>query len=76
MSTIQEDASKNFKIADYIQFGNYPQTLQGDIKPIEWQILLIEDNKMLVISKYGLVLKQGVLMVVQMIGKKVKFANG
>ncbi len=58
MSTIQEDASKNFKIADYIQFGNYPQTLHGDIKPIEWQILLIEDNKMFVISKYGLEAKR------------------
>ena len=34
--------------------GSYPQTANGDINPIEWKILAIEDNKMLVISKYGL----------------------
>ena len=41
-------------IGDYIQMGNYPQTANGDIKPIDWQVLAIEDDKMLLISKYGL----------------------
>ena len=41
-------------VGDYIKFGNYPQTANGDIQPIEWQVLAKEENKMLVISKYGL----------------------
>ena len=45
---------KNANIGDIVKFGNYPQTSNGDIQPIEWQILSIENNKMLVISRYGL----------------------
>ena len=37
-----------------IKFGKYPQTANGDILPIEWEVLVKEENKMLVISKYGL----------------------
>ena len=46
--------SKSAKIGDYVKFGSYPQTSDGDIQPIEWQVLSIENNKMLVISRYGL----------------------
>ena len=42
------------KVGDYVKFGSYPQTSNGDIQPIEWQVLSIENNKMLVISRYGL----------------------
>ena len=45
---------KNANVGDYIQIGRYPQTANGDIQPIEWQVLAIEENKMLLISKYGL----------------------
>ena len=45
---------KNFNIGDYVKFGCYPQSADGDFKPIEWQVLAKENNKMLVISKYGL----------------------
>ena len=45
----------NAKVGDYIQFGNYPQTANGQNQPIEWQVLSKKRNKMLVISKYGLV---------------------
>ena len=48
----------NAKVGDYIKFGNYPQTANGDIKPIEWQVLEKENNKMLVISKYALEAKR------------------
>ena len=44
----------NAKVGDYVNFGNYPQTAEGEEKPIEWQVLAKEDNKMLVLSKYGL----------------------
>lgn len=38
----------------YISFGCYPQGINGEIKPIEWQVLKTEQDKMLLISKYGL----------------------
>ncbi len=47
-------AFKNAKVGDYIKFGNYPQTSSGQNQPIEWQVLSKENNKMLVISRYGL----------------------
>ena len=45
---------KSANLGDYIKFGSYPQTLNGQVQPIEWQVLSKENNKMLVISKYGL----------------------
>ena len=45
---------KNAKVGDYVKFGSYPQTSNGGVQPIEWQVLSKENNKMLVISKYGL----------------------
>ncbi len=37
-----------------ILFGSYPQSKNGEKKPIEWQILAKEGNKLLLISKYVL----------------------
>ena len=45
---------KNVKVGDYIEFGRYPQIANGDIQSIEWQVLAIEENKMLLISQYAL----------------------
>ena len=45
---------KNTKVGDIVKFGNYPQTANDQNQPIEWQVLSKENNKMLVISKYGL----------------------
>ena len=45
---------KNAKVGDYVKFGSYPQTSNGQNQPIEWQVLSKENNKMLVISRYGL----------------------
>lgn len=40
---------------DFITFGTYPQTSSGDDNtPIEWLVLDVQDNKALLISKYGL----------------------
>ena len=50
----QNIQSKNINVGDYIKFGSYSQTASGQVQPIEWQVLLIENNKMLVISRYGL----------------------
>ena len=50
----QSVSFKNAKVGDYVKFGNYPQTSSGGVQPIEWQVLSRENNKMLVISKYGL----------------------
>ena len=51
-------ALSNAKVGDYVKFGNYPQTSNGDIQPIEWQVLAKENNKILVISRYGLEAKR------------------
>ena len=45
---------KSANVSDYVEFGNYSQSSNGDIQPIEWQVLAIEENKILVISKYCL----------------------
>ena len=50
----QGNPFKNAKVGDYIKFGSYPQTSNGQVQPIEWQVLSIENGKMLVISRYGL----------------------
>ena len=50
----QGNLFKNAQVGDYVKFGNYPQTADGGSLPIEWQVLARENNKMLVISKYGL----------------------
>ena len=56
---VQQSVSfKNAKVGDYIKFGNYPQTSSGGVQPIEWQVLSKENNKMLVISRYGLDVKR------------------
>ena len=39
---------------DHIIIGSYPQTADGQVQPIEWQILSKEKNKILVISRYSL----------------------
>ena len=44
----------NVKVGDIIKFGNYPQN-NGDIpEPVEWQVLMVENGRALVISKYAL----------------------
>ena len=53
MSTMQESI-KNANIGEYVKFGSYPQTVNGDIQPIEWQVLAKENDKLLLFSKYGL----------------------
>ena len=50
----QENPFENAKVGDYIKFGSYPTTGSGEIQPIEWQVLSIENNKMFVVSRYGL----------------------
>ena len=41
-----------------IQFGRYPQGADGEVKPVEWQVLEIDGSKALLISRYGLDAKQ------------------
>ena len=59
-STVTNTASpfKNVNVGDYIKFGSYPQTSSGQKQPIEWQVLAKENNKILVISRYGLEAKR------------------
>lgn len=41
-------------VGDIVTFGSYPQDADGTVKPIEWQVLAVEDGKALLISRYGL----------------------
>lgn len=54
MYNYESNPFKNANVGDIVKFGNYPQTANNDILPIEWQVLSKEENKMLVSSKYGL----------------------
>lgn len=48
-------ARLGLKVGDYIKFGSYPQTRRGnDYMPIEWQILDIDGDCALLLSRYGL----------------------
>ena len=53
-STETSDIYKNIKVGDIITLGQYPQGANGEVKPIEWQVLNVENCKALVISKYAL----------------------
>lgn len=44
----------NVEVGDTIEFGEYEQDNKSDKEPIEWNVLDIQDNKALIISKYGL----------------------
>lgn len=37
---------------DTVKFGQYPQTGNGDVLPVEWKILEIKDDKALLLSKH------------------------
>lgn len=45
---------KSANVGDYVTMGDYPQTKNGDIQPIEWLVLAKEEDRMLLISRYGL----------------------
>ena len=49
---------KNANVGDYVKFGRYPQTEEGEVLPVEWQVLSKENGRMLVISRYGLYAKR------------------
>ena len=42
------------EVGDYVEMGTYPQTATGDVQPIEWQVLHIDEdnNRVLVVSRY------------------------
>ena len=51
--------TKQIKVGGYVTFGRYPQTAKGtDNTPIEWQVLEVKGNQALLLSRYGLDVKQ------------------
>lgn len=49
------NTSAKYKAGQYLTFGHYPQTKNGnDNTPIEWLVLEVKDGKALLISRYGL----------------------
>ena len=49
---VAKNIEKQYNEGESIWFGSYPQTKNGDKKPIEWLILKKEKNKALLLSKY------------------------
>lgn len=51
---IEEDTAdkQQYRIGDSVFFGNYPQDKNEAVEPIEWNVLKIEENKVLLLSKY------------------------
>ena len=48
-------SKKQIKKGDYVKFGRYPQTAEGnDMTPIEWLVLEVQGNKVLLLSRYGM----------------------
>ncbi len=58
LSSAEGTSSKKTKAGDYVTFGWYPQTAEGnDQTPIEWLVLEVQGTKALLLSRYGLDLK-------------------
>ncbi len=47
-----------YSVGDIIQFGKYSQTENGEVKPIDWQVLDVRGGGTLIISKYTLDYRQ------------------
>ena len=54
LNRLRGELIKNANVGDYVEFGRYPQTAEGEVRPVEWQVLARENNKALVISRYVL----------------------
>ena len=53
---VSDDAKSvsQLKAGSIITFGRYPQTESGEVKPIEWRVLEVKDNKALLLADKGL----------------------
>lgn len=51
-TTQSSESNISVSVGDYVYFGSYPQTEDGEIQPIEWRVLDIVDGKALMISEY------------------------
>ena len=68
-TSIQIDDGSSIGIGDHIRFGQYMQDTGGfaRAKPIIWRVLTKEENRILVISEYGLDtmrVKEGVSVII------------
>ena len=48
------NSRERWQVGDVIKFGDYPQGANGEVEPIEWQVLRRDNEGLLVISKYAL----------------------
>lgn len=49
---------ENIQEGDILLFGKYPKEEKGELLPIEWEVLRIEDGKFFLLSVYGLDVRQ------------------
>lgn len=45
-------------VGDYVEFGRWPQDLNGTVKDVEWRVLAIEEGTALLVSRFGLEAKR------------------
>lgn len=45
---------KNHRTGDTVLFGHYPSDIHGAMKPVVWQVIAAEGEKVLLITKYGI----------------------
>ena len=41
-------------VGSYVKFGRYPQTAEGEVRPVEWLVLYTSLSGAVLISRYGL----------------------
>lgn len=49
-----KSCNTSIRVGSFYTFGRYPQEMYGGDTPIEWQVLDITNNDILLISRYGL----------------------
>ena len=51
---VDEAIKVSYQPGTYVTLGTYPQGANGEVEPIEWLVLDVQDGKVLLISRYGL----------------------
>ncbi len=46
--------TKITKIGDIVTFGRYPQGANGEVEPLEWRVLDVQDGVVLMITEYAI----------------------
>ena len=48
--TLTSEPRKSYRVGDRIPFGQYPQGANGEVRPLEWRVLSVENGRALLIT--------------------------